>query len=995
MVCAVMGMNAGVALAAAPRLVPDGSFPASAPIGVAVDQANGDVFAAGNFNLSTGALGQIEEFDAAGAPLSPPSPFGKGNLYAGAAVNPTDGDVDVLANVLVEGEISETAIQTYDPSSGARLSSFPVPASTNRASGQTTVQIATDAAGDVYVPVVPDDEVLEYSPSGTLLQTLTGAGALSGPTGVAVAPSGNLWVVDANDNRIAELSPADALLQEIESEGVQSVALDAHGDVFAIVRNAADFCGSIAPPCDHLVEYGPTGAQIADVGAGEFEPHEEFGFPSMPAVNESIGRVYVTDSGRNVIWVFTLPAAPVVGNKLAAEVSSSEAKLGALIDPEGIDTTYRFEYLTEAAFQADKESFSGPEHPSSVPFPEGTVGEGLSSRTVWASASGLAPGTTYHYRVVASNELGTVTGSDRTFTTGTSGEAACPNEQFRGGFSGSLPDCRAYELVTPPNKLSAQPDAFVYENSHDSRNLAAHDGSRFAYTSFETLPGSDSGGLEYLATRGAGGWSSEDVDPRQSYTGNRCSRGPGDVADTEVLAYSPDLSQAVMSDGADEVYGETSGLQAGCDGELVEVVSGEPLGLKNLLLRNDEDGAYQLIDLTPPGVTPEPAHFTSATEDLSHICFHDSAPLTPDAPASIENEYEWSGGSVRLVTVGAPAECGGASSGTDEAAGYSYFLSNAVLAGNENANKETAKTGENNLYVSHDGATTFIATLEAEEAGAGVACVKQASCTRVSPNGLFFAFQSPKSLTGYDNIYAPTGYAVPEVFLYSAASNSLACVSCNPSGEAPTHGIAITGAFGEVIQPEGGARLEPPHELGGAPHYLTGSGQLFFDTVEELLPSDTNGQLNVYEYENGEPRLISSGTSAQESVFLDASESGDDVFFYTHQSLVPRATTEETSSIYDARVDGGFPEPVSPPPCTTADACRAPASPQPSNFGEPSSQTFSGAGNLAPPPPAVVKPKPKTTKCKKGDVKNNKGKCVRKKHKKSKKAKKASNKGRA
>ena len=62
------------------------------------------------------------------------------------------------------------------------------------------------------------------------------------------------------------------------------------------------------------------------------------------------------------------------------------------------------------------------------------------------------PGRTYHYRVVASNELGTVYGPDQTFTTLTAEQAACPNEQMRGGFSGRLPDCRAYELVTPPVK---------------------------------------------------------------------------------------------------------------------------------------------------------------------------------------------------------------------------------------------------------------------------------------------------------------------------------------------------------------------------------------------------------------------------------------------------------------------------------------------------------------------------------------------------------------
>ena len=108
----------------------------------------------------------------------------------------------------------------------------------------------------MYVPIVPENEVLEYSPSGTLLKTFTGsgAGALKEPTGVAIDSSGNLWVA-AGNNRIVELDSSGAPVEvngkpvEIESEGVWSVALDGHGDVFALVDNSADPCGEIGPPC--------------------------------------------------------------------------------------------------------------------------------------------------------------------------------------------------------------------------------------------------------------------------------------------------------------------------------------------------------------------------------------------------------------------------------------------------------------------------------------------------------------------------------------------------------------------------------------------------------------------------------------------------------------------------------------------------------------------------------------------------------------------------
>ena len=169
-------------------------------------------------------------------------------------------------------------IFVYDPNTGASLSSFEVPASRNFDGFFTDVQIAADSAGNVYVPVVPENEVLEYSPTGTLLKTFTGsgAGALKEPTGVAVDSSGNLWVADSGNNRIVELDSSGAPVEvngkpvEIESEGVSSVALDGHGDVFALVDNSADPCGAENSPCLHLVEYSSEGGQLADVGAGNF-----------------------------------------------------------------------------------------------------------------------------------------------------------------------------------------------------------------------------------------------------------------------------------------------------------------------------------------------------------------------------------------------------------------------------------------------------------------------------------------------------------------------------------------------------------------------------------------------------------------------------------------------------------------------------------------------------------------------------------------------------
>src|SRR5581483_10003297 len=163
------------------------------------------------------------------------------------------------------------------------------------------------------------------------------------------------------------------------------------------------------------------------------------------------------------------------------------------------------------------------------------------------------------------------------------------------------------------------------------------------------------------------------------------------------------------------------------------------------------------------------------------------------------------------------------------------------------------------------------------------------------------------------------------------------------------------------------------------PRYLSDSGRLFFNSGDALVPQDVNGTQDVYEWEpsgvggcsaasatfnersGGCVGLISSGTSAEESGFLDASEDGGDVFFLTFSKLQPQ-DYDNALDVYDAHECTSaapcFPVAVpQPPACSTADACRAAPVPQPAIFGAPSSATFSGAGNVAAGSGGAVTPK--------------------------------------
>ena len=392
---------------------------------------------------------------------------------------------------------------------------------------------------------------------------------------------------------------------------------------------------------------------------------------------------------------------------------------------------------------------------------------------------------------------------------------------------------------------------------------------------------------------------------------------------------------------------------------------------------------------------------------------------------------------------GEAAEVQGGVLGASEDGSYVYFVADGVLGdgGERGATPgdchEAASGRTCNLYVAHDDAgrwtTVFIASLSSDDR-ADWSLNPRDQTARVSPNGDWLAFMSDRSLTGYDNEDVTSVHAGErpdeEVYLYRVATGNLVCASCDPTGARP-EGIQAEnlGQLGATL----GATWPPKQWLAAEisegtgyeqrtslyqSRFLSNGGRLFFNSHDALAPQDINHTEDVYEYEpvdtapspppddsctaagagfvpagQGCVSLISAGTGAGESVFIDASESGDDVFFLTADKLVPQ-DTDTSVDVYDAHVCGAegvpcTPAVVAPPPCVNAEACRAAPAPQPAIFGAPASATFSGQGNLAPPSPAKPVVKKKTVKCPKGKTRNKHGKCVRKpKSKKRTKAKK-------
>ena len=551
--------------------------------------------------------------------------------------------------------------------------------------------------------------------------------------------------------------------------------------------------------------------------------------------------------------------APVsVDSESATNVTDTSARLNAELNPNGLDTTYQFQYVTDAAFKA-----TGYASATTTPASPVDIGSGTTDQPVAVDLTGLKPATKYHFRVTATNSAGSVSGNgtDETFTTYASAQPT------------GLPDGRRYEIVTPVNKDDGDPyiRAGIFGGF-----LSDVSGNGFTYPSLYAFPGSPSDGIPYLATRGASGWTSTNMIPPQSTeAGGLCS------AYESTAGWSTDMSKGILLDGQNQangcgtddpllVPGTTAGGLPLCSATpLVTPCSGEQPGVQNIFVHDNTHGSYQLVsnlESAPSGTTPSDAIYAGASSDLSHVVFSENAQLTSDAPSG-DDLYEWVGGTVSLAT-------------------------------------EVPATGTS---CSGSACTPVVGSL----AGGAMGTALHA----VSADGSTVIF------TANGNLYARE----------------------NGSHGAVGRGI---GGSGQFQRPRRMVRRCSLPTVDYPERYVSDSGQVFFNTADALLPTATNDAQNVYEYEAGQLRLISTGTSSADSLYLDSTPSGNDVFFVTSQALVPQ-DIDGAYDIYDARVGGGFPVPPTPAPSCQGDTCQPPP-PSPPAPPVAGSVTFVGPGNATP-----------------------------------------------
>jgi hypothetical protein len=215
----------------------------------------------------------------------------------------------------------------------------------------------------------------------------------------------------------------------------------------------------------------------------------------------------------------------------------------------------------------------------------------------------------------------------------------CPNAALRGTsrenpathqtYSNGLPDCRAYELVTPPFKFGQLTFNLTLPNFLDESHLVVSSVGAFAE------PGGDPGteGADYLLSRGAGSWSPTALNLPRSQFGGIIGFGPsGEVADLNNDPGSPptDFSRTVIANvprGAkviDERLYLRQGRAAGatCPAPAIEIPSACLLEVGPMLPRR----AVESWKEAPYGTSPEHAHifYRGASHDLTHVLFGSS-----------------------------------------------------------------------------------------------------------------------------------------------------------------------------------------------------------------------------------------------------------------------------------------------------------------------------------------------------------------------------------
>jgi hypothetical protein len=788
----------------------------------------------------------------------------------------------------------------------------------------------------------------------------------------------------------------------------------------------------------------------------------------------------------NLQEAFETGGAPTAVTDAVHGFHGSLVRALGLVEPHGDDTHIHFEYVPLGEFEAG--GFSG-----AAATPEDDVGAGAYSvgerrfptYTVGADLTGLSPGESYAYRVVASSDLGTADGEAETLTAPAEVAASapsCPNESLRSGLSSQLPDCRAYEQLTPVEKGGTM-DIGTYGNVQTIPHIA-EDGERMTFTAPGTQWGEspDSKTSSYLLSRTGAGWQLKSLTPQPQAGANSVvpelldpelneigvavwdaptaepgsgsstveleSGAPGgpyapiasipraDFRDKRTLVgESQDHRKVIISTADHTLAGKATGTTSGADlyeaegGELRQLNVG-PTGGKISTCgaqlpfgpgsgESRFEGSQSEFYATPQAISADGSRVFFEDNCTEHVYMRVNGSQTVD----LGGPYQFLGANAAGTEVLLEAKQGTGSAivlyrSEDDSTTTLLTLSTPL-------ERITVSSDFNVFYIATAGQLTPDAppvqgtgggTKLSEGAGEGaqdiyrydlgartLSYVAQAGSSGgkgggwfVSADGEYFYFAST-GVAGIPNTPIAADAAEKELFHYKALgvyrfdaqASVVQCMSCASSFN-PEPRLDSYFLFGQELTGDS----QP------SPSIASENGDyVFFDSTAALLPGDVDGEVppnpkltsshvefdrstssDTYEWRKqgidgcaeaqGCLSLITAGQGGYRNELLGTDASGRDVFFTTHEKLLPQ-DQDTAGDIYDARIGGGFPPPPPKAVECEGDACSTPAS-------APASITpgsFSFVGPEGPGAPASVPASAGTKKCSKGQQLS-KGRCV-------------------
>jgi hypothetical protein len=723
--------------------------------------------------------------------------------------------------------------------------------------------------------------------------------------------------------------------------------------------------------------------------------------PSGPTVG-----VDGPNSGPFTVFFFgkdgEVDVSPIAAGTSSLVPSSGKVAVSTLqLGGEAYDTHYRFQYQPVS---------SGCGEGGWEETPEEDAGSGDALQVVGADIVGLKSGESYCYRVVASsNAPGTslVDGAVQTLAVPVAPVAngavgGCPNEAFRTGLSARLPDCRAYEQVTPVDKEGAQ-ELFHYRGGIETDVLVGEGGERVAAEApvVNLGSGAEAGQSPYFFSREEGKrWQLLAGEPQpetgiytvhpQVYSGDlsmlalyeeyqtsmfghspnieyKVGRAGGpytlvasvpreDVADQQEgwVAANGDFSKLVLQTHDHALLGESTGTKSGAD--LYEyTVKG---GLRQLNVEEQGStigacGATIVHGEEEGGSDHHASSPHSISADGSRVFFE---AVPGHACGAAKDLYMRLNGS-ETVDIGAYTFMGA------DAQGTTLLLKNSAgeLVGYDTETKTTVSESSSEATAESELRLLGIPIQNNPEAGDSFA----------HPQYTYFTGRvAGLPGNGIINEGGEEGGEAQQVYRYDDVEHVVQCVSCaSPFDPEPKRPSYLNGTTGI------------PLVNGGLPDYTAASANgdyAFFTTVAALVPEDVDGEIpaindvfsqseyvtiggrtspstDVYEWRrdgvdgcvvvDGCLALITDGRGGYLNLLLGTADEGRDVFIYTRSQLVPQ-DKDTSGDIYDVRVDGGLPEAPPRPVECEGDACST--APSPPNDVTPSSFTFQGAGNLTP-----------------------------------------------